>query len=86
MLSPVTTRKVSKAGKIRFASKPCHVGVWLDGETVEVSVADGLVSAAAVNTERSLNAGGRPSRTNAADNIFVAVFAVILADAFPSSE
>ena len=41
---PVTTRKVSKAGKISFASKPYHVGVWLDGETVEVSVADGLVS------------------------------------------
>lgn len=40
----VTTRKVSKSGKISFASKPYHVGVWLDGETVEVSVADGLVS------------------------------------------
>jgi len=41
---PVTTRKVSKSGKISFASTPYHVGVWLDGETVEVSVGDGLVS------------------------------------------
>lgn len=43
-VEPVTTRKVSKSGKISFASTPYHVGVWLDGETVEVSVGDGLVS------------------------------------------
>jgi hypothetical protein len=41
---PVTTRKVGTTGKISFASEPYPVGVWLAGETVEVSVADGLVS------------------------------------------
>ena len=39
-----TTRKVSVAGKISFASQLYAVGVWLAGETVEVSVAAGLVS------------------------------------------
>ena len=41
---PVTTRRVSQTGKISFASELYPVGVWLAGETVEVSVADGLVS------------------------------------------
>ena len=41
---PVTTRRVGKTGKISFASELYPVGVWLAGETVEVSVADGLVS------------------------------------------
>jgi transposase InsO family protein len=41
---PVTTRKVARDGKISFASVKYKVGVWLDGETVEVAVADGLVS------------------------------------------
>ena len=38
-----TTRKVGRAGKISFASELYKVGVWLDGETVEVTVIDGLV-------------------------------------------
>jgi transposase InsO family protein len=41
---PVTTRRVGQTGKISFASELYPVGVWLAGETVEVSVADGLVS------------------------------------------
>ena len=41
---PATTRRVGRTGKISFAAVPYPVGVWLDGETVEVSVADGLVS------------------------------------------
>jgi len=41
---PTTTRKVSGQGKISFASASYPVGVWLAGETVEVSVANGLVS------------------------------------------
>jgi transposase InsO family protein len=40
----VTTRRVGRAGKISFAAQLYPVGVWLDGETVEVSVANGLVS------------------------------------------
>jgi len=39
-----TTRKVSAVGKISFASQPYPVGVWLTGETVEVSVDAGLVT------------------------------------------
>lgn len=38
-----TTRKVGRSGKISFASELYQVGVWLDGETVEVVVEDGLV-------------------------------------------
>ena len=41
---PVTTRRVGQDGKISFASEFYPVGVWVAGETVEVSVADGLVS------------------------------------------
>ena len=41
---PSTTRKVGNNGKISFAAELYKVGVWLAGETVEVSVADGLVS------------------------------------------
>ncbi len=41
---PVTTRRVGQTGKISFASELYPVGVWLAGETVEVSVGDGLVS------------------------------------------
>ena len=38
------TRKVSAGGKISFASQLYAVGVWLAGETVEVSVDAGLVT------------------------------------------
>ena len=41
---PTTTRLVGKNGKISFANELYPVGVWLAGETVDVSVADGLVS------------------------------------------
>jgi transposase InsO family protein len=41
---PTTTRKVGRTGKISFAAVLYPVGVWLDGETVDISVADGLVS------------------------------------------
>jgi transposase InsO family protein len=41
---PVTTRRVGKTGKISFAAVSYPVGVWLAGETVEVAVANGLVS------------------------------------------
>ena len=41
---PVTTRRVGQTGKISFASELYPVGVWVAGETVEVSVAHGLVS------------------------------------------
>lgn len=41
---PSTTRKVGQGGKISFASVLYPVGVWLAGETVEIAVADGLVS------------------------------------------
>jgi len=41
---PTTTRKVGRTGKISFAAQLYPVGVWLDGETVDISVADGLVS------------------------------------------
>ena len=40
---PSTTRKVGRSGKISFASELYKVGVWLDGETVDVCVEDGLV-------------------------------------------
>ena len=39
-----TTRKVGRSGKISFAAQLYVVGVWLAGETVEVSVGGGLVS------------------------------------------
>jgi transposase InsO family protein len=39
-----TTRRVGRTGTISFAAAKYPVGVWLDGETVDVSVADGLVS------------------------------------------
>ena len=38
------TRKVSRSGKIRFAAQPYPVGVWLAGETMEVSTDAGLVT------------------------------------------
>ena len=38
------TRKVSAVGKISFAAQPYRVGVWLAGETVEVTVDAGLVT------------------------------------------
>jgi len=41
---PTTTRRVGKEGKISFAAHRYPVGVWLAGETVDVSVANGLVS------------------------------------------
>lgn len=41
---PTTTRKVDRKGHVSFAASRYPVGVWLAGETVEVSVADGLVS------------------------------------------
>jgi transposase InsO family protein len=41
---PSTTRKVGQTGKISFASELYPVGVWLAGETVDIAVADGLVS------------------------------------------
>ena len=44
IVEPVTTRRVGRTGKISFAAVSYPVGVWLDGETVEVSVANGLVS------------------------------------------
>jgi hypothetical protein len=44
IVEPVTTRRVGRTGKISFAAVSYPVGVWLDGETVEVSVAHGLVS------------------------------------------
>jgi len=43
-VEPSTTRRVGRTGKISFAAVLYPVGVWLDGETVDVSVADGLVS------------------------------------------
>jgi transposase InsO family protein len=39
-----TTRKVGRNGKISFASHGYTIGVWLAGETVEVTVDAGLVS------------------------------------------
>ena len=41
---PTTTRLVANTGKISFAAQLYPVGVWLAGETVDVSVANGLVS------------------------------------------
>ncbi|MEO8695495.1 MAG: IS481 family transposase [Acidimicrobiales bacterium] len=38
IVEPVTTRKVGSNGKISFAAELYKVGVWLSGETVEVSV------------------------------------------------
>ena len=43
-LEPSTTRKVGQTGRISFAAVRYPVGVWLAGETVDVSVADGLMS------------------------------------------
>jgi transposase InsO family protein len=43
-IEPTTTRRVGKSGMISFAAVKYPVGVWLDGETVEVSIANGLVS------------------------------------------
>src|SRR4051794_17386173 len=43
VVEPTTTRRVGRTGKISFAAVAYPVGVWLDGETVEVSVANGLV-------------------------------------------
>lgn len=40
----VATRKVCAKGKISFASQPYPVAVWLAGETVEVTVEEGLVT------------------------------------------
>ena len=40
----VTTRKVGANGKISFAGVAYPVAVWLAGETVEVSVEDGILS------------------------------------------
>ncbi len=41
---PTTTRRVGRTGKISFAAATYPVGVWLAGETVDVSVANGLMS------------------------------------------
>jgi transposase InsO family protein len=41
---PVTTRKVGANGKISFARQLYPVPVWLAGETVEISVEDGILS------------------------------------------
>lgn len=43
-VEPSTTRKVGRHGKISFASELYKVGVWLAGETVDVTVGDGLIS------------------------------------------
>jgi transposase InsO family protein len=43
-IGPVTTRRVARNGKISFAGYAYKVGVWLAGETVDVSVEDGIVS------------------------------------------
>jgi hypothetical protein len=44
MIGPVTTRRVGRSGKISFAGYAYKIGVWLAGETVDVAVADGIVS------------------------------------------
>ena len=41
---PTATRRVGSTGKISFAGTLYGVGVWLSGETVDVSVEDGVVS------------------------------------------
>jgi hypothetical protein len=41
---PTATRVVGRNGKISFAGHAYTIGVWLAGETVEVSVDDGIVS------------------------------------------
>ena len=41
---PTATRVVSRNGTISFAGHAYKIGVWLAGETVKVSVEDGLVS------------------------------------------
>ena len=43
-VAPTATRRVGSTGKISFAGTLYGVGVWLSGETVEVSVDDGVVS------------------------------------------
>ncbi len=43
---PVTTRKVAANGKISFAGHAYAIGVWLAGETVDISIDDGIVSVA----------------------------------------
>jgi hypothetical protein len=43
-VGPVTTRVVGRNGKISFAGVGYKIGVWLAGETVDVTVEDGLVS------------------------------------------
>ncbi len=42
--SPTATRRVGSTGKISFAGTLYGIGVWLSGESVEVSVDDGVVS------------------------------------------
>lgn len=42
--APTATRRVGSTGKISFAGTLYGVGVWLSGETVDVSVDDGVVS------------------------------------------
>ncbi len=42
--APTTTRKVGRNGKLSFAGAGYKVGVWLAGETVEISVDTGVVS------------------------------------------
>jgi integrase-like protein len=37
-IAPVTTRRVARNGKISFAGYAYKIGVWLAGETVDVSV------------------------------------------------
>jgi hypothetical protein len=41
---PSATRVVGRNGRISFAGHAYKIGVWLAGETVEVSVGDGLVN------------------------------------------
>lgn len=41
---PTATRRVGTTGRISFAGTLYGVGLWLSGETVEVSVDDGIVS------------------------------------------
>jgi transposase InsO family protein len=41
---PTTTRRVGRTGKISFAAVVYPVGMWLVGETVHVSIANGLLS------------------------------------------
>lgn len=44
--TPSATRVVGRNGRISFAGHAYRVGVWLAGETVELTIEDGIVSVA----------------------------------------